>query len=343
MAPRVVLIAPVSLASPTGNAVTVARVASGLAARGVDVRVRQAGEPPGSDGPDRWAPDVVHAFHAFRAGPLGQAAARAVAAPLVVTLTGTDVSHDLCDAERARVVRDVLLAAAAVTVFHESVAGTVRAAVPAIEARLGVVAQSVRFGSPVEAASVPAIGGEPCLLFPAGLRPVKRPRLPLTALDELVARRPGLRLWYAGPILDPDEHARLDQELAVRPWARYVGAVPHAAMPRLLDAADVVLNCSLSEGGMANAVLEALAQGRAVLAADIPGNRSLIVDGETGLLFDSAAALARGAERLAGDPALRRRLGEAGRRLVSERFGQAAETAGYLAVYARVAPGAWPR
>jgi glycosyltransferase involved in cell wall biosynthesis len=94
---------------------------------------------------------------------------------------------------------------------------------------------------------------------------------------------------------------------------------------------------------MANAVLEALAQGRAVLAADIPGNRSLITDGVTGLLFDSTAALARGAERLAADPALRQRLGEAGRQLVSERFSPAAEVGGYLAVYARVAPGPWPR
>ena len=343
MASRVALIAPVPLASPTGNAVTVARVADGLAARGVEVRVRHAAEGHPQDEREPWTPDLIHAFHAFRSGPLARDLAAGGGVPLVVTLTGTDVSHDLPHAERGAVVHDVLRAAAAVTVFHESVAEVVRAALPAIAPRLAVVAQSVCAGASPARPGAPAIGGDPCLLFPAGIRPVKQPLLPLAALDELAARRPGLRLWYVGPVLDPAEHARLEQALARRAWARHLGAVPHAKMAGLLAAADVVLNCSESEGGMANAVLEALAQGRAVLASDIPGNRSLITDGVTGLLFDSAAALARGAERLAADPALRQRLGEAGRRLVRERFSPAAEVSGYLAVYARVAPGPWPR
>jgi len=342
MTSRVAMIAPVPLTSPTGNGVTVARVADRLAACGVEVRVRHAAEGHADDERAQWTPDVVHAFHAFRSGPLAREVAGARGVPLIVTLTGTDVSHDLPHAERGAVVRDVLRAAAAVTVFHESVAEVVRAALPAIAPRLAVVAQSVS-GPPPAGPGAPAIDGDPCLLFPAGIRPVKRPLLPLAALDELATRRPDVRLWYVGPVLDPEEHARLERELAGRPWARYLGAVPHAEMPGLLAAADVVLNCSVSEGGMANAVLEALAQGRAVLAADIPGNRSLITDGVTGLLFDSPAALARGAERLAADPALRQRLGEAGRRLVRERFSPAAELSGYLAVYARVAPGPWPR
>ena len=171
---------------------------------------------------------------------------------------------------------------------------------------------------------------------PAGIRAVKRPGLPLTALEGLARRRPAARLWYAGPVLDPAEGSQLLAGLATRPWARYLGAVPHAAMPALLAAADIVLNCSLSEGGMANAVLEALALGRAVLASDIPGNRSLIEPDVTGLLWDSEAELAEGAERLAADPALRGRLGEAGRRLVAERFTPTAEAEVYLAVYARV-------
>ena len=88
---------------------------------------------------------------------------------------------------------------------------------------------------------------------------------------------------------------------------------------------------------MANAVLEALALGRAVLAADIPGNRSLVEDDVTGFLFASDAELAEKAGWLANDPELRRRLGEAGRRLVATRFTPAVETGGYLAVYRRVA------
>jgi glycosyltransferase involved in cell wall biosynthesis len=108
-------------------------------------------------------------------------------------------------------------------------------------------------------------------------------------------------------------------------------------MRRLIETSDVVLNCSVSEGGMANSVLEALAAGRAVLASDIEGNRSLVEDGVTGLLFSSAQALAVQAERLLRDPALRRRLGEAGRERVTARFTAAREGDGYRAVYERVA------
>ena len=328
---RVVLLTPAPLGSPQGNAVTVARIARGLAAHGIDVRAWEASEgiAPGS-------PTIVHAFHAYRTGPLARSLADACGARLVVTLTGTDVSEALVHPETGPVVRDVLRSAAAVTVFHESVASTLTAAVPEISPRLAIVPQSVCFPpAPAEPATSPAFG-DPCIVFPAGIRPVKQPRLPLAALDALARRRPAMRLWYAGPVLDHAEHERLLRALGTRPWARYLGAVPHHAMPALLASADIVLNCSLSEGGMANAVLEAQALGRAVLASDIPGNRSLVEDGVTGFLFASETELADKAERLAADPALRRRLGEAGRRVVETRFTPTIEAEGYLAVYARV-------
>ena len=87
---------------------------------------------------------------------------------------------------------------------------------------------------------------------------------------------------------------------------------------------------------MANSVLEALALGRAALAADIEGNRSLIEDGVTGLLFRDEAELERQAERLIADPALRARLGAAGRLLVERSYPPAREVDGYLDVYRRL-------
>lgn len=328
---RVILLTPAPLDTPRGNAVTVSRIARGLAARGVDVRACEA-----SDGIAPGAPTIVHAFHAYRTGPRARALADACGAPLVVTLTGTDVNDDLVRPDAGPIVRDVLRAAAAVTVFHDSVASTLTALVPEIASRLAVVPQSVWFPAAPPGPATSPVLGDPCILFPAGIRPVKQPRLPLPSLDVLARRRPAMRLWYVGPVLDPEEHERLLRALDTRPWARYLGAVEHRAMPALLAASDIVLNCSRSEGGMANAVLEALALGRAVLASDIPGNRSLVEDGVTGCLFASEAELADKAERLAADPALRRRLGEAGRRLVETRFTPAIETEGYLAVYARV-------
>jgi glycosyltransferase involved in cell wall biosynthesis len=139
-------------------------------------------------------------------------------------------------------------------------------------------------------------------------------------------------------MIDAAEGAALTSALAGVPWARYLGAVPHAQMAALLRASDVVLNCSLSEGGMANAVLEALAVGRAVLAADIAGNRSIVENDVTGLLFHDDAELLAAAERLVDDPALRRRLGAAGRARVLETLAPAREIDGYLELYRRLVP-----
>jgi glycosyltransferase involved in cell wall biosynthesis len=63
-------------------------------------------------------------------------------------------------------------------------------------------------------------------------------------------------------------------------------------MASLLAQADVVLNSSVSEGGMPNSVLEALALERAVLVSDVPGNRALVEDEVTGLTFADDAELA---------------------------------------------------
>jgi glycosyltransferase involved in cell wall biosynthesis len=109
-------------------------------------------------------------------------------------------------------------------------------------------------------------------------------------------------------------------------------------MGSLLAQTDVVLNCSISEGGMANSVLEALVAGRAVVAADIEGNRSLIEDGVTGLLFRSDDELEAGAERLISDPVLRARLGAAGRARVAALYPREREIGGYLEVYRRLSP-----
>ncbi|MBI4627495.1 MAG: glycosyltransferase family 4 protein [Candidatus Rokubacteria bacterium] len=341
---RVALLTPFAPPSVRGNAVTVARVARGLRARGVELRVWDLSVTPEAAVEaevEAYRPALVHAFHAWRVGPLALRLARRAELPLVVTLTGTDANLDLFDPERAPAVRRVLESAARLTVFHASIAERVAGALPDLRARIVVVPQAVSLARGERfdlSARWPLPPGRVLFVFPAGLREVKRPRLPLGPLDRVVARRPEVRMLYAGPILDPDEGDALLRALAARPWARHVGAVPHAQMASLLEQADVVLNCSRSEGGMANSILESLALGRAVLASDVEGNRSLVEDGVTGLLFRDEAELAANAERLAADPALRARLGAAGRALVLARYPEAREIDGYLDVYRRLVP-----
>ena len=338
MRARVALLTPFASPSVRGNAITVERIEGGLRGRGVELRSWDLSVVPDATveiGLSEFRPTLIHAFHAFRAGPRALRLARRAEIPLVVTITGTDANHDLFDPERAEIVRRVLDGAASITVFHDSMASRIVLALPDLAARLVVVPQSVFFEDAGDAAvpAAPAAGG-PRLLFPAGIRTVKNPRFPLAPLDRVVPRYAGLTLSYVGPILDPVEGAALEAALRDRPWARYLGPRPHHRMRALLESADVVLNCSASEGGMANSVLEALALGRAVLVSNIEGNRSLVEDGVTGLLFDTPEEFARKADQLLADRDLRHRLGAAGREVVSARFYPARELDGYLGVYA---------
>jgi glycosyltransferase involved in cell wall biosynthesis len=344
--PGPAVLTPFAPPAVRGNAITVDRIVRGLAGRGVGVRAWDLSGTPEEvveRQVEEYRPPLVHAFNARRAGPVGLRLARRLAVPLVVTLTGTDANHDLFDATYGALVREVLEGAAAITAFHPSIVELVGAALPDVRARLVIVPQSVRFSgdAPFDLAGRwPLPPGRVLFLFPGGIRAVKAPRAPLAPLDALAATEPRLRLAYAGPILEDAEGDALRQALGSRPWARHLGVVAHTEMASLLAQVDVVLNCSISEGGLANSVLEALALGRAVLASDIPGNRGLIADGVTGLLYRAPRELADQAARLIADRDLRGRLGNAGRDLVEREYTRERELDGYVSVYRGLSIGA---
>ncbi|MDP6391005.1 MAG: glycosyltransferase family 4 protein [Alphaproteobacteria bacterium] len=76
--------------------------------------------------------------------------------------------------------------------------------------------------------------------------------------------------------------------------------------------------------GLPKSLLEAAAAGRPLVATDVPGCREVCREDESGLLVParSIQPLADALERLAGDPALRRRLGENARRAAETEFSQ---------------------
>jgi glycosyltransferase involved in cell wall biosynthesis len=84
--------------------------------------------------------------------------------------------------------------------------------------------------------------------------------------------------------------------------------------------------------------VEAMACGAPVIGADVGGIRSTVLDGHTGFLVPpkAPAALATRLAQLAANPALARRLGEAGRRRAQAHFTWAGVARQMEAVYARV-------
>jgi glycosyltransferase involved in cell wall biosynthesis len=143
---------------------------------------------------------------------------------------------------------------------------------------------------------------------------------------ELVEAASGMNLVVAGdgPLSD-----RVPQAL---------GFVPPTELSRLYARAAIVV-CPSHREGFGVACLEAMAHGRPVVASGVGGLLDLVVNGETGILVEpgNVEALRAALERLLADPALRRRMGEAGRRRAAEHFSWPAVTRKTLDVYARYA------
>lgn len=95
-------------------------------------------------------------------------------------------------------------------------------------------------------------------------------------------------------------------------------------IPALTARFDVAAQASKYWEGWAMSVLEAMACGKPVVATRIGGVPEVVEHGVTGLLVEpgDVAGLADAVVSLLQDPALRRRLGEAGRRRAEERFDQ---------------------
>ncbi len=323
---RIALITPYYYPSVRGNAVTVGRIAAGLRKRGHQVEVfsLDAFENP-RDIPSAirvFDPDLMHGFHAFMTGELAVTEAKADGVPPLVTITGTDVNIDLFHPERRERVVDVLVRAQGVIVFHESIRNKLLREVPDLDGKIRVIRQTVACGEKTDnyRARWGLDSQHVIFFFPAGIRSVKNLLFCVPPLSRLQARHRGVRAVYAGPIVEEEEGRRLLSLLADNGWARYLGAVPHEEICSMLRVVDVVVNSSLSEGGMSNSLLEAMSRGVAVLASDIEGNRSIIVDEVDGLLFASEEDFERQAERLVLDPDLRRHLGKQGQAKIEREF-----------------------
>jgi glycosyltransferase involved in cell wall biosynthesis len=105
------------------------------------------------------------------------------------------------------------------------------------------------------------------------------------------------------------------------------GAQPQDLVLALYRQADLFALASRVEedgdrDGLPNVLMEAQSQGLAVLATHTSGIPELIDDGVTGMLVGAgdSRALAKALEILIGEPALRQRLGEAGRRRIEAQF-----------------------
>jgi glycosyltransferase involved in cell wall biosynthesis len=165
---------------------------------------------------------------------------------------------------------------------------------------------------------------ETVILFAGRICPQKQPRVLARVLARLARRKLAFRALVAG---DGEDFPWLENFVRRHGLAGRVsllGAQSNDAVRDLMQAADVFFLPSRMEG-IALALYEAMAMGLAVVGADVGGQRELVTP-DCGVLARAgsegaqARAYAQALAGLIGDAAQRRRLGEAARRRVIDRF-----------------------
>jgi len=115
--------------------------------------------------------------------------------------------------------------------------------------------------------------------------------------------------------------AFMRRQLGLEGVVEVLGALPREDVRQEMQSADVLLHSAVSEG-FCNAVIEAQSMELPVVCTDADGLRENVADGETGFVVPrrDPEALAAKLEVLARDPALRQRMGKAGRKRVLMNF-----------------------
>jgi glycosyltransferase involved in cell wall biosynthesis len=136
--------------------------------------------------------------------------------------------------------------------------------------------------------------------------------------------RPQIVIVGDGPLRE--ELQAQAESLGVADSVRFAGTV--ADVRPSLAAMDVFVLPSHAEG-MSNALMEAMAAARPVVATAVGGNTEVVVDGKTGVLIPPAdpTAIADAIAALLRDPARAAGLGAAAREFVTQRFGARARVA----------------
>lgn len=187
----------------------------------------------------------------------------------------------------------------------------------------------------------PDLERQPRVLFVGRLVPKKGLEYLIRAMARIQDRHTDADLVVVGdgPLLR-DLKRRAGSELR---RFRFLGRQSPAQVRALLNSAQVfcvpsVVDSSGDAEGLGMVFLEAQAMRLPVVSFASGGIPDAVVDGVTGLLAPErdVSALAAHLDRLLGDPELRRRMGEAGRAHVSERFDIRKQTARLEEIYNNV-------
>ncbi len=277
-------------------------------------------------------PDIVHALHLTSYGFVAALAGRH---PLVTSVWGYDILQAPHHTPlHARITRYALSRADIITATGDALAAATRPYAPP-----GRPIHVVPYGIDLTQFAPPPPADGPdrrgvVIGSVKALLPEKGFGFLLQAMPSVLARHPDTRLLLVG---DGSERPRLERQarqLGLERQVEFAGDVANARVPEYMSRMDVYVQPSLTESFGVSAI-EASACELPVVATAVEGGRDVVLEGETGLLVRPAdsRSLAEAIVRLLDDPGLRRSMGVAGRRFVTERYNWPENAAQMAALY----------
>lgn len=167
----------------------------------------------------------------------------------------------------------------------------------------------------------------------------------IEALPKVLAQRPDVRLLLVGGGVEAPALRAAVKRVGVEKQVIFAGQVPHAQVPALYAAIDLLvyprLPMRLTDMVTPLKPLEAMASGKALVASDVGGHKEMVTHNRTGVLFRAGDAedLARAILSVMNDPDLVRRLRENGPRYVAEERLWSRVVPNYQRVYRQLVPG----
>jgi glycosyltransferase involved in cell wall biosynthesis len=278
-----------------------------------------------AEGHTRELFDVFHAYFLPQAGFIAAYAGKYLDVPSVVSIRGNDIERAAFDPSRLSHIMYALQNASAVTTNTHELAKKAKAF---IDRQVILVPNGVDTNhfKPVERngelADTLGLGNAPVVGFVGELRKKKGMETLLPAYAQIYNVKPAT-LLIVGEVRQGEDKKVFDEFQRENPDTHSIvtGYIHPKDLPAYYSLIDIFVHPSLRDG-MPNAVLEAMACEKTIIATPVGGIKDILVDGKNGVIVnvDDPSMLAEKVVELLDDPKKCASLGKYARELIVNKF-----------------------
>jgi glycosyltransferase involved in cell wall biosynthesis len=291
--------------------------------------------------------DLIHAYFLPQAGFVAAYAGKYLNIPSVVSVRGNDIERAAFDPAKFSHVMYALQNASTVTTNASELVKKARAFIDrkiilipnGVDAELFKpmewnegLAKALGLNTLLQGETIPVIG------FAGELREKKGLQSLLLGYAHLSKQRP-TALLIVGDVRQGEDRQTFDELKRAIPNPQIIvtGHIPHKDLPAYYALMDVFVHPSLRDG-MPNALLEAMACEKAVVATSVGGTTDVMRNGENGCLVtvNDVDGMVKTITELLEDNGQRTQLGKSARETILREFTPEKELEGNLEVYKKI-------